>query len=195
MAQPTASLLELGLRTGFGPFGEARMAVRQGGLVRQRRQDVFGVFLPVRRGVQVPARGEAAGEEGDERTLDEAPLVVALLGPGVGEEDVDAREGPLGDHLPDNLDGVVLDDPNICECLLIDALEQRADPGRMHLDAEVVVAGALGGDPRRRLPHAESDLEDLRGFAPEDGREVERLGGIGDPVLRHERVVRPLLAG
>src|SRR5882672_5314605 len=87
------------------------------------------------------------GEQRDERRLDEAPLVMALLRPGVGEEHVHAIERVRSDHVLDHLDRVVLDDAKIREMQIGDAFQETADARGMHLDSEIV---ALGTRPWRK---------------------------------------------
>ena len=91
-------------RTAKPPCGFSRA-----GHGRQRGEDVLGVLLPVRGGVEVTPGRQAGGEQLREGGLQEAPLVVALLGPGVRKEHVDAGQAPRREHLADDFDSVVLD--------------------------------------------------------------------------------------
>ena len=56
------------------------------------------------------------------------------------------------------LDRIVLDDAHVGEPLCIDLLEQAADAGGMHFDAEVIVLRVRRGDAGGRFAHAETDL-------------------------------------
>jgi hypothetical protein len=161
---------ELGLR----PIRRARCiawgGVDQQRLDRQHFEHLLGVGLPVGGAVQRAALHKAAREQRDQRRLDQAALVVPLLRPGVGEEDMDARQRRRRDHPGQHFDRVVLDDAHIAEALLADASQQRTDAGRMYLDADEVAVGHRRGDLGRGLPHAESDLEHDGCAAAEDGR-------------------------
>ena len=60
--------------------------------------------------MQVAAGLEACRQLGHQRRLDQAALVVALLVPGVGKEDVHAIQAAGGQHVVEHLHGVVLQD-------------------------------------------------------------------------------------
>src|SRR3954452_8111694 len=128
-----------------------------------------------------------------ERWLDQAPLVMTLLRPGVGKENVDAGKRPGRDHVLHDFDRIVLHDAHVSELALADQLEQAPHARRMHFDAEIIVLGMRLRDCRGSLAHAESDLEHRR-CAPSKGAfHVERLWREGDCVLRQQLVVRTLL--
>src|SRR5271154_3266866 len=61
--------------------------------------DLVKIFLVVGDDLDAAGGLEDALELHEERGLDEAALVVALLGPGVGEIDVDHRQGFFSDEL------------------------------------------------------------------------------------------------
>ncbi|GIX31618.1 MAG: hypothetical protein KatS3mg124_2090 [Porticoccaceae bacterium] len=67
---------------------------------REHRQHVVGVLLPVGGQVEHTARCEAVAHQGDEGGLDQTPLVVPLLGPGIGKEDLHPGEGWPGGCSP-----------------------------------------------------------------------------------------------
>ena len=104
-----------------------------------------------------------------------------------------AGERARRDHLLQHVDGIVLDQAQVREAAFADLLEQRADAGRVHFDADEVGAGQRLRDRRGRVAHAEADLEHLRRVAAERGGEVERCGGIRQREARPEFV--RLLAG
>jgi hypothetical protein len=98
-------------------------------------------------------------------------------------------------HLLQHLDRVVLDEAQVGELLLIDALQQRADAGLVDFDAEEVFVRPCRGDRRRRLAHAEADLDDERRVAAEDARCIERCCAERHDVARRQFTQRAHLPG
>ena len=92
------------------------------------------------------------------------------------------------DHVAQHLDRIMMDHANMGELLGVDAFQQCAYARAEHFDAEEVDVGTACGDGRRRLAHAEADLEHRRCGPPEDLREVERLGRKWDAVARQQFV-------
>jgi hypothetical protein len=68
--------------------------------------------------MQVAARREAAREQVHEGRLDQAPLVMARLVPRVRKEDMHAGQRGRSDHPLDDIDRVVLDQPQVRESAL-----------------------------------------------------------------------------
>ena len=99
---------------------------------------------------------------------------MALLGPRVGKEDVHAGERCRRNHRGDDFDRIVPDDAHVGEAAFVELLQQAADARRVHLDAEEIVVRPRLRDRRRRLAHAEADLEHARRAAAEHAIEVER---------------------
>lgn len=194
VAQAQAARLELGLR----PVGRARRVVGRGvlqqRLAAQHFQHLLGIVFPVGRAVDIATGRQAAGQQCDERRLDQAALVVALLGPGVGEIDVHAGQAVRGQHVAHHFHRVVLDDADVRNGVLFDALQQRADAGVEDFHAQEVVRGAGQGDLRRGLAHAEADLQDQRRAAAEGGVHVQALGGIVQRPLVQQGLQRFALA-
>src|SRR4029077_7901594 len=92
----------------------------------QCRQHLERVRLPVRGEAQHAAVREAAHRQVGERALDEAPLVVALLWPGVREQDEGLVDG-LGGYLAlEALDRVVTDAAHVREPPLLEPEQQPA---------------------------------------------------------------------
>lgn len=58
---------------------------------------------------------QAGGEEVERAGLDDAPLVVAGLGPGIREEDADAIEGLWCEHADHDLDAVAADHADVVD--------------------------------------------------------------------------------
>src|SRR5439155_369876 len=135
-----------------------------------------GVFLPIGAGMHAGAALHPRGEQRNEPRLDEAPLVMALLRPGVGKEYVHAVQSVRGDHVLHHLDRVVLDDAQVREMQIGDAFQETADAGRMDFDSEIVVLGMFLRDRRGGLAHPETDFEDPGCRAAEQAGEVQSGG-------------------
>ena len=193
MPQAQAALLELGERA----VVRARRVVSSGVFQQRFRaqycQHLFGVVLPVGGDMNVPAGFKFLNQLRHEWRLDQAALVVARLVPWVGEEDVHAVQRVVGQHVAQHFDCIVLDDADITELPFLDLLEQAAYAGRMHLDGEVIVVRVRLRDGGGGLAHAETDLENFWCTSAKDGIEVQHMGGIGNTMLWHQRVVAALL--
>ena len=143
--------------------------------------------------MQVATRRQTRGDQLDEWPLHQAALVVALLGPGVGKVDMHAGQRAFGDHVTQHLHRVVLDDAQIGDAALLDQLAQAADARRMHLDTKEVLVRPGLGDDCGRLPHAETDLDDVRRLPPEYRIQVDGLRPVRDTHLRHHLVEETML--
>jgi hypothetical protein len=76
------------------------------------------------------------------------------------------------------------------------SLSRLPTPGRVHLDAEVVVLRMLRGDQRGGFAHAAADFEDAVRAAAEHGIEVERRRLVGKAPARHALFAKaPLRVG
>src|SRR3954454_7829020 len=111
VAQPPPALLELGRRA----RDESRVAGSKAGVRLENGGNVLGILRPVRRHVHDATRHELSRDQRYERRLHEPPLVVALLRPRVGKEDVQCGERAIADHPLEDLDGVMADDTKIGE--------------------------------------------------------------------------------
>ena len=78
--------------------------------------------------MQIAPGAEPQRELVHEIRLEEPSLVMTLLRPGIGEEDMDTGERCGGDHRCHELDRVVLDHANVAETELGDASQQAANP-------------------------------------------------------------------
>ena len=89
MAKSHAALLEMGIDAPRGCLGVCPESRPVAPLVRgiDDFKHVLGVLGPVGREVQQSARPHARGEEFDELRLDQASLVMTLLGPRIREID------------------------------------------------------------------------------------------------------------
>src|SRR5947208_10789556 len=106
VAERETAALELGLGPGLRSAGITGSGVAQRRLGGEHLQHLPGVFLPVGAGMHAGAALHSRGKQRDEGRLDEAPLVMALLRPGVGKEQVHAVQRLRGDHLLHHLDRV-----------------------------------------------------------------------------------------
>jgi hypothetical protein len=143
--------------------------------------------------MQVAARGQPAGEQGDEGRLDQAPLLLALLRPGVGEKDVDAGQRLRRQHVAHHLHCIVLDHAQVAQLTRGNFLEQAADARGVHFDAEKVVLWMRGGDDGRGLAHAAADLQDAWRLAAKRRVKIEQVGAVGDAPARHALFVETSL--
>lgn len=117
---------------------------------------------------------EFAGEQLNERRLDDAPFVVALLVPGVGEEELDAVEGAVGDVALQDDDRVFTHGAHVFDLALLQPVQQMADAGAVYFDAEVVAPGVVGGHLGQRFAVAETDLQHHRVVVAEGGGQIDQ---------------------
>ena len=73
--------------------------------------------------------------------LQQPTLVVALLRPRIGKEDVDPGQRAGRDHVLDHFYGVSLNHPDIREPERFDVLEKAANTRCVHFDREKVALG------------------------------------------------------
>src|SRR5215472_2336255 len=193
--EPRAPQLEAGRGPLGGPVCEAalRGEIAQARRGAQAGQHLERVGLPVGRDLQHPGRLERTLDERDERALDQAALVMALLGPGVGKENQDLRETARRDLPLEHFDRVVADDADVARAVALEREQQAADAGTMHLDAEIVAPGMRARERGEVLAVAEADLERAGGLAAEELPRVERLVPVLDAVLRPQLPERALL--
>jgi hypothetical protein len=122
-----------------------------------------------------------------ERRLHQAALVVALLRPRVGKEEMDRRKRAVGNHVLEHVERIVADDADIGEPLSVDGVQQAADARPMHFHRDEVDLGVRLGDLDGGFAHSRADLEhELPG-----GRNFPV--GEGNAVLGKQRLKRPCL--
>jgi len=134
----------------------------------QYRLHLRGVVGPVGRGVQHAAGGQLARHERRVLRLHQAPLVMALLRPRIGQEEMDRREAVIADHVREHLERVVPQHAQICQRLALDRIQQAADARSVHLDGDEIRFRMRLGDGERGFAHARADLEHQRRRAPEE---------------------------
>jgi len=194
VAKLHAAALELGERAIPWTGREIRTGVDKQWLGAQRLKNFDGVILPIGGDVQIASRRKSLGESVHERALKETPLMMSLLRPGIGEENVCAGKGSRREHVQDDFDGVVLDDADVGKTLLLDELEQSADAGTVDFDREKIIIGTRFRDRCRRLTHAKAYFEDLGRRAAEDAVKIDRGSGKRNAEARQKRFVRALLS-
>ena len=161
--------------------------------------------------MQIATGLQAGREAGDQRRLNQPALVVFFLVPGVGEKNVNAVQAGQRQHVVDDLDRVVLQDADVAQIKLGNALEQRADAGRVDLAAEEVFIWHQRRDVRCSFAHAEADFKNGRGLASECGWQRQGRSGVaqqdrganvfksfglrdgGAPGAAHEAANRPVV--
>ncbi len=143
--------------------------------------------------MQVAAGGEVVDQLADELGLDQAALVVPLFVPGVRKIDVHPRQELWGHHVSKHLHGVVLDDAQVGQGLVVDQLEQGAHAGLVDFDANEVGVGARGGDGGGGATHAKANLQHRGGCAAEEGRPIGQSLHEWDHIARAELFQGPLL--
>ena len=149
-------------------------------------QHLCRVILPVGRAVQIAAMSDLGNKQAEKIRTDDAPLVMPSLAPGIGKEDVHAGKGCVGDHVLDDVNGVVAGDPHIGEALFVKELGKSADARCKHFAAEKVHFGVCFGDRRRRLAHSAADFKNYGGGAAKQRREVKELLLIPHLIFREQ---------
>ena len=127
---------------------------------------------------QLGAVGQHAGQGRDRRAVDEAALVMARLGPGVGKQHERAADRRVGERL-DQQARVVGKDADPRALGVGKPAKQRRDAGDVGFaadDADIRIGARLGGEV---LAGAETDLEPDVAHRP-----VEQDARIERPVAR-----------
>lgn len=155
---------------------------------------VLGVVRPVRGDMKNAAALEDARDVGDEIGLNDPPLVVPFLRPGIGKEQIHGVEGAVGKHPLDDVDGVAVDDANIRDARALDQCQQMTQSRLVHLDAEVVDLRECGRGRQQGFAVAEADIENARRLAAEDGVEIEPSRAERDAEAGQQALEGTLLA-
>jgi len=98
-------------------------------------------------------------EQLDEGRLDQAPLVMAFLGPGIGKKDMDPIQLCRAQAFTQKRHGVFHMHAHMCQRLPFKGVEQAPHAGLMDFDAQHVPVWMGLGEPGHRLPGAESDFQ------------------------------------
>ena len=143
-------------------------AVSSSGSAPNTAFDVLRVVRPVGRRVQDAAGRELARHQRGEFRLHQAALVMALLRPRIGEEEMHRRERSSLDHVLQHLDRVVAHDAQVFELSALDPVEQAADARPVHFHGDEIHFRLRRRDGRGGLAHARADLEHQRAPARTD---------------------------
>ena len=190
---PIVLIKALLFELGCGSPGTGRcitlIGIFQQGFLNQDLHHPLGILLPVGDKVEVTARLKLSCKKRDKITLDEPSLMVLLLRPGVGEEDVKALNRAVRDHVLKHIDRIEAHEFNVLKVLLTDTFQKTDEALQIDLKTEVVIIGPLTRDDLGGGAHAETYFDDyglillkerlrLHEFIPEDNR-------MGREVLQH----------
>lgn len=173
-----------GLEASLGPCLRARHRVPGSSNVLPCRSSiedgkhVSRVGLPVGGQPELTAGADAFGESGDEFALDQAPLLVTLLRPGVGKEDLHPIESPRREHPRQDLRDVGSEDADIAHPCRRHPGQKRTHSRFMNLDTDETAPRIRCRHGQQRLPHTETDFECQRALDIEAGiPETRRFRG------------------
>lgn len=186
MAQAQAAVLEFGQGAVIGARRITVRGIRKLRLVAQHFQHLHRIVFPVGGAMDVPARRDATGQQRDEGGLDQAALVVALLGPWIREVDMHTGQGVGGDHVAHHFHRVVLDDAQVLDVGVFNAAQQRAHAGVEHLHTQEIVIGPRQRDLLGGLAHAEADFQHRRRLAAEGNGGIQAARRIGNGPGAHQ---------
>jgi len=118
----------------------------------------FRVILYIGDKVEIASRSEPRDENIDKIGPDKPALVMALFGPGIGVEDIDAGERARLNALFEELYRVVVDNTDIPDAVFFEEAHELADSGRMNFNAEKIHVGEGRGYLPGSRAHAKSDF-------------------------------------
>ncbi len=154
----------------------APVHVAQARLGVQHRPHLLGIVRPVRGQVPVCADPEPGGGQGGEVGVQQSPLVVPGLVPGIGKEGPELVHTPLGEQNAQTRRRVSLDQADVVDALGHQSGEDGGDGGLVDLEGEHVRLGPGGGHGDQGLAGARADFDDQRCRPAEGGRQVDRGG-------------------
>ena len=143
-------------------------------------EHLLGVVLPVGGEAQDAASTELPCDELDERRLNQAPLVMALLRPGIGKEHQNLIAACIAKLLGEHVDGIPAEHAHVAEPRCCRLQKELANPRTVYLDTQEVHVRRPGGEGEKILAVAEADFDDSWCMPPEDRVEIERSGRIDD---------------
>lgn len=154
---------------------------------------MFGVVGPVRRDIQCAAVSESVGDEIEKPGLHDATFVMAFLGPGIREVEVEPGQRQQRDLVGQDFNGVMSDNAQIPETCCIGLQEAMANAGFVDLDTDEVFIRIRGGLLYEGLAIAEADFENDGAGSSEQLTEVEQGRIVLDAIHRPELIERALL--
>ncbi len=135
------------------------MRVAEHRLGGQHFQHLFGVIFPVGGAVNIATGFQTAGQQLNKGRLHQTTLVMAFLGPGIREVDMNASQRGRGDHVAHHFHRVMLNDADIADLVVINTLEQSANTGVEHFHTQEVVVGTSLGNLLGGFTHAKTDFQ------------------------------------
>ena len=146
---------------GLGPPGGPRRRTTVEGVVAiQPSAGPCGVVVDVGGDAERAAGAETVGEQVEDVVADEAPLVVASLGPRVGEEQVDTVQRAAPDAMVEHIERIGPQHVHVGGSGGVCRFQQRDDTRGVHVGGEHIDVGIGEGEPHRRLAPTATDLED-----------------------------------
>lgn len=158
--------------------------IRSGGGVSEHRlgaehiKHLNCVRFPVGCAVQIATDLEMACQLSDQMGLDQSSFVVFGLVPWVGKEDVHAIQALHRQHVIQDLDCIMLDDPHIGQMLFFNQFEQSPYAWLMDFAAQKVLFWHKPGNMGGGVSHAKPDFQNQRVLCrlwAKSGRHVQWL--------------------
>ena len=140
-------------------------------------RDVLGVSRVVGRGVQDSAGPQPVGDQRHGGRLQQPTLVVARLGPRIGEEHPHPGQRVRLEHVLEDVDAVAADQPDVADAFAVDRGEQLSKPAAVNLHRHHVDVGLGLCHRQRRRARSAADFEHDRGRTPEPRLGVQQGGG------------------
>jgi hypothetical protein len=114
----------------------------------------------------------------EERGLDEAVFVVAPLGPGIGEHDVEDIDRSRGAHPVDEVARFEPENAEVGEIPGEGAPGDLAGPAEEPFDRDEMVVGPLGGGSENITAVARAKIDFDRSGGAEFGRPIKHMEGV-----------------
>ncbi len=178
MAEAFPSPLEAGGGAigGTGHETALRIEIAQARFGREDREHFLRVWGPIGCEVHLATAFEALGQQTDERRLNQSPLVMSLLRPGIGKKHENFIETRRRQMALKYFHGVMADHPDIPQRKLLQAEQNPTDARTMDLDAQKIPLRVRCSECEQVLAIAEPDLDGT------GGRPTEHLVEIDQPV-------------
>jgi len=148
------------VRPGGVPAGTRK--IDKIGLPGKYVQDLFRVILPVRGDEDSPIVLQAGLQEVQKFCRDQAPFVVAFLGPGIGEENVNHIEAVRRQLIAEDIHHVMTADANIGQAVLFNPPDEAPHSRPVYLDGEIIIVLVIPGQGCSDFTHAGADVQDFR---------------------------------
>lgn len=123
--------------------------------------DVSGIIFPVGGDKDAPAILQAFFQQPQKYRVDQAPFVMALLGPRVWEKNINLVQAFRREQVAQDIGNVMIADAYIREVPLGNPPQQAADTGAVYLNGQEIIVPVCAGQCRRRFSHARADVQNL----------------------------------